>query len=184
MRRILFASLLVAACSRETPAPPQQTATSAPPPAPVAATQTTAKPASYEDAMTWFKTANAFHFVVDENGVHCEGELTRPRIGQESITVRANGHEWRASAGARGVTWTENGREVAAPALGRLWQRVTVAFDPQKVEGGAQRVADENGAAHYRFTNANTGEVHDVWVRDGRIERMTIGRNFAMTLKP
>ena len=184
MRRTLIAALLLAACSRETPAP-TQTAPAAPPPAPVVtATHAPAKQPSYEDAMTWFQTANAFHFVVDENGVHSEGELTRPRIGQESVTVRANGKEWRANAGASGVAWTQNGREVPPPALGRLWQRVTVAFDPQKVEGQAQIVGDENGAAHYRFTNANTGEVHDVWVRDGRIERMTIGKNFSMTLKP
>ena len=60
-----------------------------------------------------------------------------------------------------------------APAFGkRVYQRVTLAFDPQKKEGAAQLV--EPG--HYRFTNAKHSEVHDVWVTDGsRVQRMKIG---------
>ena len=73
-----------------------------------------------------------------------------------------------------------------APAYGnRLYQRVTLAFDPQKKEGDAQLIATDGTSNHYRFTNANTGEVHEVWVsaKDGHVERMKIGDAFEMTLK-
>lgn len=133
--------------------------------------------------MLWFGSANAFHFAVDEGGVHAEGDLTRPRIGEESILFRANGEEWRATANVKGVVWQRRNQEVPPPPYGgRLYQRVTVAFDPQKIEGTAQEIGDENGATHYRFTNANTGEVHDVWVRDGHIERIKIDDTLDMKI--
>ena len=57
---------------------------------------------------------------------------------------------------------------------------MTVAFDPQKVEPEALLLASESLGGevcqHYRFTNANTMEVHDVWIRrrDGSIARVSI----------
>lgn len=170
--------LMAMACSRETPVPSETTTTAAPP------TVTVAKPAaggSYDEAMLWFRSAPAFHFVIDEAGVHAEGDLTRKTIGIESIQFRANGEEWRATSGPQGVSWERGGKTADAPAYGnRLYQRVTLAFDPQKKEGAAQLV--EPG--HYRFTNANTGEVHDVWVtEDNRISRMTIGESFELKIE-
>jgi hypothetical protein len=184
-------------CSRETPAPPaaptQHPATTSVS-APVATSKPTAEPAartggSYKEAMLWLQSAPAFHFTVDEGGVHAEGDLTRRTIGAESVRIRANGEEWRATAGARGVAWElRKGNAWAAapaPAYGnRIYQRVTLAFDPQKKEGEAQLVAAEGTANHYRFTNANTGEVHDVWVNaaDSHVERMRIGNAFEMKI--
>jgi len=132
---------------------------------------------TYDDALLWFKSVPRFRFVLDESGVHAEGEMTRARIGQERVTFRADGTEWRAAAGPRGVPWEKRiggqWQHVDAPPYGvRFYQRVTLAFDPQKKEGTAQLV--EPG--HYRFTDANTNHVHDVWVTPrSHITKMTIG---------
>lgn len=140
--------------------------------------------------MLWLRSAPAFHFVIDEGDVHAEGDLTRRTLGSEAVRIRANAEEWRATAGPRGVTWERrkgsSWTSAPAPAYGnRIYQRVTLAFDPQKKEGSAQLVANEGTANHYRFTNANTGEVHEVWVSvaDGYVERMKIGDAFEMQLK-
>ena len=174
--------LLAMACSRETPVPSETTTTA--PPAPATVAKPAATPATggaYDEAVLWFRSAPAFRFVIDEAGVHAEGNLTRKTIGMESVRFRANGEEWRATAGPQGVAWERGGKAADAPAFGnRLYQRVTLAFDPQKKEGTAQLVE----AGHYRFTNANTGEVHDVWVtRDNRISRMKIGDAFELRIE-
>ncbi len=195
---IITSFLIAISCSRETPAPPaaptQTTATTSVS-APVTTSKSTTEPparsgGSYKEAMLWLRSAPAFHFVVDEGGIHAVGDLTRRTIGAESVRIRANGEEWRATSGARGVAWElRKGSAWAAapaPAYGnRLYQRVTLAFDPQKKEGDAQFVATEGTANHYRFTNANTGEVHDVWVNvaDNHVERMKIGTAFEMKVK-
>jgi hypothetical protein len=168
--------MVAAACSRETPAPPPvETKTAAETP-PVSA----AIPRSYDDAITWFRATPGFHFVVDEGGVHAEGDMTRERVGAERVTVSVNGEEWSAAIGPKGVTWQRGGKESPAPEWGnRVFQRVTVAFDPEKQEGQAQVL--EPG--HYRFTDANSGQLHEVWTNaSGQITRMTIGKAFSMTL--
>jgi hypothetical protein len=188
--------LLAMACSRETPAPPatpaqtQPTATTAAPPAPSATTAAPSGGGSYAEAIVWLQTAPKFHFVLDEGGVHAEGDLTRKTVGAESLQLRVNGEEWRAGAGPKGVTWEQRkGRAwtaAAAPAFGnQIYQRITLAFDPQKKEGSAQFVATEDGANHYRFTNANTGEIHHVWVSntDNHVSRMTIGDSFELKIE-
>jgi hypothetical protein len=185
--------LTALACSRETPAPPSRPVTPAPTTttaaAPVAPVAVAKAAGSYDEAMLWLQSAPAFHFVVDEGGVHAEGELARRTVGAQSVQFRANGEEWRATSGARGVTWERRKgaawATASAPAYGnRLYQRVTLAFDPQKKEGAAQLVGTEGSSSHYRFTNANTGEVHDVWVRtaDNHVERIRIGDVFEMKL--
>jgi hypothetical protein len=196
---IIATFLMALSCSRETPLPPPATTTapSKPAPTPVATTSTTsapvpasAKAGSYDEAVLWLRSAPAFHFVLDEGTVHAEGDLARRTVGSEIVHLRANGEEWRATAGARGVAWEQrkgNGwKSTSAPSYGnRIYQRVTLAFDPQKKEGNAQLVAAEGTANHYRFTNANTGEVHDVWVNgaDNHVERMKIGNAFEMKVK-
>ncbi len=187
---------MAAACSRETAAPPA-TATKPAPPAAVTPTTSTApaaapdapKSGSYDEAMLWFRSAPAFHFVLDEGAVHAEGDLTRRTVGNEVVQLRANGQEWRATTGPRGVVWElrKGNTWTAAPAPdygNRVYQRVTLAFDPQKKEGSAQFVAAEGNANHYRFTNANTAEVHDVWVNiaGNHVERMKIGDSFEMRI--
>lgn len=180
---LVFFLIAIASCSRETPAPPPReappTTTNAPAAAP-AAPPAPVKAATYDDAVAWFRSTPGFHFVVDEGGVRAEGHLTRERVGVETLSVAAGGARWSAATGPQGVSWQRDGKAAAAPAWGsRLWQRVTVAFDPQKQEGEAQLV--EPG--HFRFTDANSGQVHDVWTNDaGQITRMTIGSGFSMTL--
>src|SRR5688572_2185192 len=120
--------LTAIACSRETPAPPPVATTTTAPPA--VAVTTAAKSGSYDEAMLWFRSARAFHFVLDEGGVHAEGDLTRQTIGRESIQIRVNGEEWRATAGMKGVVWERrdggNWKAADAPAYGnRVYQRVT-----------------------------------------------------------
>ena len=132
--------------------------------------------------MLWMQSAPKFHFVLDESGVHAEGDLTRKTVGQQLVQFRTNGDEWRATSGVRGVVWErrkgESWTAADAPPFGnRVYQRVTLAFDPQKKEGAAQLAGTEGNTSHYRFTNANTGEAHEVWVNtaDHHVERIKIG---------
>lgn len=176
--------LMLAACSRETPAP-EPPKTAAPPPV---VTNTSALPpmtqpsARYEDAVDWLRSAPELRFTVRDGALHAEGTMERATVGAETIEATVDGQQWRAKSGPQGVAWErrDGGAWAAAdtPTFGsRLWQRVTLAFDPQKKEGTAQLVADEAGSVHYRFTDANSGDVHDVWVSKtgGYIERITIG---------
>lgn len=141
--------------------------------------------------MTWLRSTPGFRFVIEEAGVHAVGVMRRPTVGAESVEFRANDQEWRASAGAQGITWeTRSGAEwsqaAPPPWANRLYQRVTIAFDPQKKEGDAQLVEHDDTSNHFRFTNANSGEVHDVRVSraDDRIERITIGNAMDLQLTP
>lgn len=171
--------LSLAACARETPAPAEtQSVTPEPSGISTAAGPPPAK--TYDDAVTWFRTTPGFHFVVEEGGVRAEGDMTRSRVGAERIRATVNGEEWTAEVSPRGVAWRRGGTDAAAPDWGsRLYQRVTVAFDPEKREGQAQLV--EPG--HYRFTDANSGSVHEVWINAaGQITRMTIGDAMSMTI--
>lgn len=171
--------VFVAACSREPKAPPVEPATATTPPA-NASTSAPAPSASYDDAVRWFRTTPGFHFVIEEGGVRAEGDMTRATLGAEEVNITVNGEQWSAKSGAKGVVWQRGGKEVASPEWGnRVFQRVTVAFDPQKSEGQAQLV--EPG--HFRFTDANSGAVHDVRVNAaGQIEKISIGNAVTMTL--
>ncbi len=174
--RLLIVLMVASACSREMPVPaPVETKTAAETPM-----VTTPAGKTYGDAITWFRSTPGFHFVVEEAGVRAEGDMTRERVGSERVTVTVNGEEWSAAIGPQGVTWQRGGKESAAPAWGnRLFQRVTVAFDPEKQE----REAQVAGPGHYRFTDANSGQPHEVWTNDaGQITRTTIGKAFSMTL--
>lgn len=175
LSKCIFLFVFVVACSREERAPSatattQSTSTTATisPQSPV---QTGA---SYDEAMMWFRSTPGFHFVLQEGGVRAEGDMTRSTVGAEKIEIRADGKKWSAAAGPRGVTWSPS----PPPEWGnRVYQRVTLAFDPQKKEGTAQLVSTESDSSLFRFTNANTGEVHEVWISnaDNHIERMKIG---------
>lgn len=195
-RNLLVAvAMVAAACSRETPAPDAVT-TATPPPAPP--TVTAAPPAvatrtggTYEGAMTWLRSTPAFDFTIDESGVRAEGTMTRPTVGAETVEFRSGGEQWRGTAGVQGVTWEKkNGTAWAAatppPWANRLYQRVTIAFDPQKKEGEAQLVSTDASTKHYRFTNANTGEQHDVIVNlsDDSAQRITIAGAMDLQIRP
>jgi hypothetical protein len=190
--RFIVFLMLIAACSRETPAPPptstapSKPAASAQPVQPVPVVKGT-----YDEAMVWLRATPGFRFTIDEGGVHAEGKMTRKTVGIESIEVTANGEQWRAGSGPQGISWQRRsgGKWSAAPAPpygNRLYQRVTLAFDPQKKEGTAQLAGSEGGSNLYRFTNANTGELHEVWVAqaDSHVERIRIGNAMEMKITP
>jgi hypothetical protein len=146
---------------------------------------------TYEEALVWLRSTPGFSFVIEEAGLRAEGRMTRKTIGAEVLEVRANGEEWRASTGPQGVSWERRsgGKWTAAqaPQYGnRLYQRVTLAFDPQKKEGAAQLAGTEGASNRYQFTNANTGEVHEIWVAQGdsHVERIKIGETMEMKITP
>ncbi len=194
MRRFIFVTVAVAfACSRETPAPPSTTSTPTTTTAP-AVTETTAtrvpelQKGTYDEALLWFRSTKGFDFVLDDHGVHAEGNVTRPTPGTEKVQfwargARTDGAEWLAETNVKGVTWkrregTGAWKAVDAPEFGpRIYQRVTLPFDPQKKEGGPLLASEEGDANVYRFTDANTGEMHEWHVRkkDAAVERLKIG---------
>jgi hypothetical protein len=191
MRRfVLVFVALSLACSRETPAPPPQVATTGTTPAPPPVTATRVpelQKGTYDEALLWLRSAQRFRFVLDEGGVHAEGEMTRSTPGAEKVRFRAEDHAWEAKASPQGVVWTRDGKPADPPSYGgRLYQRVTLAFDPQKKEGVPMLVSSDGDTNLYRFTDANTGEVHEVWVRktDASIARMKIGSAVEMTFEP
>ena len=80
-----------------------------------------------------------------------------------------------------------DGKPADPPSYGgRLYQRVTLAFDPQKKEGVPMLISTDGPSNLYRFTNANTGEVHEVWVRknDASLARVRIGKSVEMQFEP
>lgn len=185
---MLFTLALGIACSRETPAPPsstQPTTTTVAPPV----TETTAtrvpelQKGTYDEALLWFRSTKGFDFVLDDHGVHAVGSVARATPGAEKVQFRTSGAEWLAETNVKGVTWQRREgagawKSVDAPEFGpRIYQRVTLPFDPQKKEGVPLLVSEEGATNLYRFTNANTGEVHEWWVRksDGAVERLRIG---------
>ena len=197
MRRLtlLFIALSLA-CSQETPTPaPESTATTA-------ATATTAtqpqvtttsvpplQTGTYDEALLWLRSTNGFSFVIDDGGVHVEGAMSRTTPGAEKVQFGGKDGEWQAEARPQGVVWKrrEGGswKEASAPPYGaRIYQRVTLPIDPQKKEGVPLLVSSEGETNLYRFTNANSGEVHELWVRksDNSIARMKIGASVEMTI--
>lgn len=193
MRRLILICVFALACNPEKPAPPPVATTETPALPPV--TTTTSIPAldkgSYDEALLWMRSTPKFHFVLDDHGVHAEGDMTRKTVGAEKVQFTANGQEWTAEATPQGVTWkTREGgawKETQPPDFGaRIYQRVTVAFDPQKKEGVPMLVSREGGSSLYRFTDANTGNVHEVRVSnaDAHIENLKIGDQVELKIVP
>lgn len=163
MRRLVFVILAFAmACTRETPAPPPPSTDSTPTTAtttpPVTATTPlpTLQKGTYDEAQLWFRSAKKFHFVLDDNGVHAEGDVTRATPGAEKIQFRANGTEWLAESSPQGVTWKRRDGGAWKPATtpdfgARIYQRVTLPFDPQKKEGVPMLASEEGETNLYRF---------------------------------
>ena len=149
---------------------------------------------SYAAAVDCFRIASGFSFTLIENGkLTATGEMTRKAVGSEQVTFTlsgsgANDGRWIGATAPSGVTWTRNGSHVAVPPpfAGRIFQRVTLYFDPQKVEGQPRLDGVEvlRGVTtnRYAFTNANSGERDRVWVsqRDGSIMRLVTEPTAAM----
>jgi hypothetical protein len=206
MRRSLLtfttpvAVLLVVSCGGESKQ--ASTATSSPVPK-VRQTTTTPAPDApkvipvyrYPDAIDWFRSTKGFRFTLSEGNSTVTGEMARPAIAAERVHFRQDGVDWLGASRPSGLQWYRqvNGRwvrEAQAPdGADRIFQRVTVAFDPQKKEPEALLVATESLGGevcqHFRFTNANTLDVHDVWMRrrDGSFARISItGKSAPITL--
>ena len=196
-RRNFLAAVVViaAACSRETPVPDTATTTTiAPPPAASSAAPaviSTRTGGTYDGAMTWLRSTPAFAFTIEEGGVRAEGSMIRSTVGAEIVEFQSGGEQWRGTAGVQGVTWEKKNGSAWGTATppswaNRLYQRVTVVFDPQKKEGDAQLVETNAATKHYRFTNANTGEQHDVIVSlaDDSVQRITITGVMDLQIRP
>lgn len=192
MRRFFLVAFAVfAACSKE--APEQRTtvpATTAAPvnvPGPVAPNIGT-----YEQAMDWMRTTRGFHFVLRDGAVQAEGDMLRPAQKSETVRMTMAGAEWIAASKPNGVLWFraegDKWRAAQAPVDGpRVYQRVTLALDPQKVEGDAQFVKSVGDLNEWRFTNAITREVHRLWIdpRGNTIAKVVIesaDRPFEITI--
>ena len=63
---------------------------------------------------------------------------------------------------------------------------MTLAIDPQKKEGVPLLVSSEGDVNLYRFTDANSGDVHEVTVRksDASVARIKIGEKVDLTIAP
>jgi|GEM_PF-549194 len=156
-------------------APPKMVAV--PPSAPRAhsSAQKCAGDGSYVGAVDCFRMAAAVHFTIDEPHAHLEGEVTRKTAGTERMDARvtrsgsADG-DYHVEPRISGLAWTRNGKPLPSPPplLERTWQRATLYLDPQKKEGKAQLAGTDTTAGIYcniyRFTNANNGDRHEVWV--------------------
>lgn len=193
MRRTLIAiALTLVACKGETPAPqPAQPPKAGQPQ--ITGVTTAAEPlqsgGTYEGAMNWFRSTHGFDFAIEEAGVRATGTMARETVGAETVAFNVNGETWRATAGPRGVTWERNDggawKAAAAPEWGpRLYQRVTVAFDPRKKEPAPQLAASDATTNSWRFTNANSGEVHEVQVNkvNGQVSRIAIADAMKLTI--
>jgi hypothetical protein len=194
-RRFIALVLLTAACSQEQPAP-ETAAPAAPAATPTATaplTPTPARPATkgagtYQQGMDWLRSTPGFHFELVESGVRATGDMVRPTVGTERVRFTADGAEWLAVAKRSGITWYRHNagkwQHATPPVYGdRIYQRVTLAFDPQKKEPEPVLAGGDAATNQYRFTNANTGDVHEVWVAkgDGHLERMKVGEAVEVT---
>lgn len=195
MRRAIVVLLLLAACARKEPVQetqppvpgpttttpaageakaPVPTVTNVPKPHPLSTPAKCAGDGSYEQAVECFRMSSGFRFHVKMRGLDANGELHRPRIGEERVTVGP----WTAETKPGGIVWTRNGKaDHPTPELERLYQRLTIYLDPQKKEGTPQLASSDAKANHYHFTDANSGEAYDVEVAksDGRMVKLRAG---------
>jgi hypothetical protein len=137
---------------------------------------------SYEQAVDCFRMAAKLRFNVDAPLMVGEGEVTRPRIGEERVELSLRDGKWVAEVHPTGIVWTRDGKTATpSPEMERLEQRLTLFLDPQKKEGAPQLTGTEAmggiNTNHDHFTDANTGEPYDVWIstEDGHIVRMKVG---------
>jgi hypothetical protein len=143
---------------------------------------------TYAQAVDCYRQTSTLDFTIEEaKGLRAEGGMRRDTPGAERLRFTLKGAgggdgEWTAEAKSTGVVWTHGGRrETSEPAIAdRVWQRTTMYVDPQKKEGEPQRAGNEKAGGQdcirYHFTDANSGDAHDVWVSttDGHIVQMNV----------
>jgi Domain of unknown function (DUF4412) len=199
MRRALLALFVLAACGREIRAPePQSTQTPTPKPAPGNVTVPVSRPrivlsaqrcggdGGYAAGIDCFRVTAGYRFVIVDGAAHADGEMARRTPGAENVRFRLTGKsgsdgEWLGIAKQSGIVWYRDGKRVnGEPAIvDDIYQRTTLVFDPQKKEreaklGGVETI-DSIDCNHYRFTDANNGEVHDVWISKSTGDFVRIG---------
>jgi hypothetical protein len=168
MKKVVLLLVLVIACRKEetrpSPVPSTRSARAATP-SPAAAGEGQ-RIADYSKAVDWMRSAPSFHFEMTLGDVTASGHLERARIGAERLRFKAKGEEWSAERHLKGVSWSRNGKpDSNEPAYAdRIYQWMTLFPDPEK--SPLQVVGVEGDATHIRFTNLNTNETHDVWVRN------------------
>lgn len=193
MRRFTVVAIvcLIVACAREQPEErktvPATTGAPVNVPGPLAPAIGT-----YEQAMDWMRTTRGFHFVLRDGDVRAEGDMVRDAPRAETIRVRMADADWIATVKPNGILWYraegDAWKPAPAPVDGpRVYQRVTLALDPQKVEGEARYVKTDGDLNEWRFTNAITREVHHLWIdpRGNTIARVLIessDRPFELTI--
>ena len=171
MKKMILVVLLVA-CGKETPVP-QRTAPVVKSPSPLAPLPARRGEGDYGKAVDWVRTAHAFKFDITIGDVKASGEMTRARVGEERVRFKVKGDEWIAQRHARGVSWTRNGKPDAnePPYADRIYQWITLFPDPAKSK--PEVVGTEGDQTHLRFTNLNTNETNDVWIRsDNHLARL------------
>ena len=192
MRRALFGFLVVLAAACGGRESKQPTSTNEAPPArpPVAATPVTPPSAppkahltpqhcngdgSYPIAIDCFRQTAGFHFVITDGAARAEGDMARAAVGAESVRFTltgsgANDGRWLGLSKGTTISWSRDGKAITAepPIADTVYQRTTLSFDPQKKEKDAQpagtEMVDGVDCNHVRFTDANNGDVHDVWI--------------------
>jgi hypothetical protein len=165
MKKVLVVCLLMFACRKEVPevARPVPVAKNPSPRAPLPVAR---GEGDYSKAVDWVRNAPGFRFDVTIGDVSASGELARARVGEERVRFKVKGEEWAAERHLKGVTWSRNGKPDTnePPYADRIYQWMTLFPDPRK--SPLQIVGTEDGSTHIRFTNLNTNETHDVWVRN------------------
>lgn len=130
---------------------------------------------SYEQAVDCIRMAAHLQFTSSLG----DGEMTRPTLGAERMTVRGHDGAWTAEAKPTGIVWMHDGKHASNPPqlLEHLYERLTFFPDPQKKEGSAKLAGEEGGSNRYEFTDANNGDRYVVWVSttDGHIAKLQIG---------
>jgi hypothetical protein len=187
MRRYLLVLLIVTACGRESRAPEPQPARTppstdsrsvvVPPPKPriVVSAARCAGDGGYAAALDCFRVTAGYHFAIVDGSARAEGDMARRMPGAEDVRFHLSGEggsdgDWVGISKQSGIVWYRSGKKMnSEPAVvDDLYQRTTLVFDPQKREGepkleGVETI-DGIECNRYRFTDANSGEVHEVWV--------------------
>lgn len=191
MRRAFLLSLIVlaAACGRESKQSSTATTgtTEAPPERPPVAATTPPAPrahltpqhcngdGSYAVAIDCFRQTAGFHFVITEGSTRAEGDMARAAVGAENVRFTLTGSgtndgKWLGLSKGSTIAWSRDGKAIGTepPIADTVYQRTTLSFDPQKKEKEAQpagtEMIDGIDCNHLRFTDANNGDTHDVWI--------------------
>jgi hypothetical protein len=129
----------------------------------------------YAAALDCFRITAGYHFAIVDGSARVEGDMARRSPGAEDVRFRLSGEggndgQWVGLSKQSGIVGYRNAKRVNGepPVVDDLYQRTTLVFDPQKREGeaklGGVETIDGLECNRYHFTDANSGEQHEVWV--------------------